>query len=439
MKKRFTSWEIVLAGLALTAVALFLVAHADNNQRMTRASVSQAPGHPEAPDFPRSDIPSSIVIDLERLEGLRNLENLENLGNLGNLENLKNLENLQNLNLNIENLEALIASKSDEATVRTLEELRRHLEEDAKGNYRVQLQDRKLFINRNFNVEPANWTEVSPGVYVFRQTLDVSGLNRLELLIGFGNLNIVGSENGGGELTLQATGDISSAQALAEELTVERSEGSEGNAIRVTGAEGSGLRNRVNLNATLTVPRSLAVQAVTRGGHINANNLEGDHSFETSAGHVNLNAVKGSTVVRSSGGHIIGQRLSGQADLKTTGGHIRVSDFDGSLVAQTGGGHIELQSFRGEAEARTSGGNINASVTSAAGPLTFTTAAGNLSLVLPPGIQADLQADGSQVTLAEGFSFDGTRTNGSLSGTLNGGGLPITLRCSFGNIVIRHE
>ncbi|MDZ7772375.1 MAG: DUF4097 family beta strand repeat-containing protein [Balneolaceae bacterium] len=430
MKNRFTSWEIVLAGLALTSVALFLMARAGDNESVSQANVSQVPGHPEAPEVPHPNMPGAVVIDLERLESLRSL---------GNLENLRNLGNIENLDIRLENLEALMESESEEATVRTLEELRKHLEEAGKANFRVQLQNRKLFINRNYNVEQANWTEVSPGVYVFRQTLDTENVRRLELLIGFGNLTIVGSENGGGELTLKATGDIPGAQVLAEQLTVERSEGSEGNAIRVTGAEGSDLRNRINLNATLTVPRSLALQAITRGGHINASNLEGNHSFETSAGHVNLSAVSGSTVVRSSGGHIIGELLSGEADLKTTGGHIRVSDFDGSLVAQTGGGHIDMQSLSGQVEARTSGGNINASMASAGGPLSFTTSAGNLTLVLPSGVQADIQADGSQVTLAEGFAFDGTQTNGSLDGTLNGGGIPITLRCSFGNIVIRHE
>lgn len=426
-----TSWEIIVAGLAFTAIAIYFLSDTSPREGTSAAASAVAPSAPERPS-----LPSTIVIDLEQL---KNLENLKNLRNLENLENIKNLEELENFDIRVEQLERLIEESSVEATARSLEALRRSLQESGQADYRVQLQNRKLFINRDYEVEQGNWTEVDPGVYVYTRNLDTDGLEKLELRLGFGNLNVVGSEEGSGELTVQATGDVASAGYIAENLIVRRTDEQGTGRIEISGSDGTEISNRVNMEATLTLPRGMTVEATTAGGHITANNVNGSQQFETSGGHINLTSVSGNTTARSRGGHVVGNRLSGTIRLQTGGGHIRVSRLDGKLEARTGGGHIQLENLAGSVDAETSGGNITAQVDSAGGAISLVTSAGNISLLLPSGIGAELQARGTQVHLAEGFGFEGSQTSGSITGSLNGGGIPITLRCGYGNVTIRHE
>lgn len=425
------SWEIIVAGLAFTAIAIYFLSDTSPRERTSTAASAVAPPAPERPS-----LPSTIVIDLEQL---KNLENLKNIRNLENLENLKNLEELENLDIRVEQLEQLIEDSSMEAASRSLELFRRRLRESGQADYRVQLQNRKLFINRDYEVEQGNWTEVEPGVYVYTQAIKTGSLEELKLSLGFGNLNVVGGMEDSGELTLRATGDAASAGDMARNLRVRRSGGQGIASIEISHREGTEISDPVNLEATLTLPRGMTVEAATAGGHITANNFDGEQQFETSGGHIHLTSISGNTTARSRGGHIVGNRLSGTFRLQTGGGHIRVSRLDGKLEARTGGGHIQLESLAGSVDAETSGGNINAQVDSAGGPLSLVTSAGNISLLLPSGLGAELEARGTQVHLAEGFGFEGSRTGGSITGSLNGGGIPITLRCGYGNVTIRHE
>ncbi len=429
MSTRNRSWEIILAGLAFVAIAIYLT----GNQK-------SSPNKPQAPETPQSSIaepalPSAIVIDLQNLESLKNLENLRNL---------KNLENLEQLEFELKNLDKIIEERintaaeqeSVEKSLRIVEEKLQNIE---KADYKVQLQNKKIFINKDYNVEEANWTETSPGVFVYRKSFPLGELKSFDFSMGFGNLNIVGGENAEGELTIRATGNVESAVEIKDNLKILNRSDSEKAVFEISPVNQSGFSDLVNIEATLKMPKNMKLDASTSGGHINANNLDGTNRLFTSGGHIMLDAISGTTEAESSGGHITCDRLSGTATLKTSGGHIKVSNAEANLTAVTGGGHIDLSRFAGQVDAKTSGGNINAEILSASGPLNFITSAGNISLVIPQNLSADLKAKGNMVSLDQGFQFDGNKSENLISGSLNGGGIPITLSCKYGNVSISHD
>jgi len=429
MSKRSRSWEIVLAGLAFVAIAIYLT-----------GNHKSSPDEPRAPEPPSNSIaepslPSAIVIDLQNLGNLKNLENLRNL---------KNLENLEQLEFELKNLDKLIEKRinteaeqeSVEKSLRMVEEKLQNIE---KAEYKVQLQNKKIFINKDYDVEESNWTETSPGVFVYRKSFPLGELKAFNLNMGFGNLNIVGAETAEGELTIRATGNVESAKEIRENLNILSRTDAEAATFEINPGNQSGFSDRVNLEATLKMPKNMKLDASTSGGHINANNLDGENRLFTSGGHIVLDAISGTTEAESSGGHITCDRLNGTAMLKTSGGHIKVSNADADLSANTGGGHIDLSRFSGQVDAKTSGGNISADILSAGGPLNFVTSAGNISLVIPQNLSANLKAKGNMVSLDEGFQFEGKKSDTGISGTLNGGGIPITLTCKYGNVSISHD
>ena len=432
MNKSNISWEIVLAGLAFIGIGIYL----SNQNSSTPSSEASWQPNREAPSPPPApSLPGAIVIDLDNLESLQNLENLKNIRNLKNFENLKDLE------VELKNIDKLIEKHTqreqvEESLDKNLKQLEAELQKIEDTDFNVKLQNQKVYINKNYNVDESQWTEVSPGVYVFRKSFTTSDIESMDLNLGFGNINIVGSNGEVGEITLRATGDMEDPANFTKQLDIQKNLASPGASFRVASTNKSNISDRINLEATVMLPNATKIMANTSGGHINANNLNNIQNLQTSGGHITLTSIKGETVAKTDGGHITCDRISGNTLLSTGGGHIKVNNPSGSLTAKTGGGHIEIQNASGNVTAKTSGGNISTSVQEVNGPLKFFTSAGNVTLNLPKTIQADLDITGSSVNLSDTFDFSGNKNKGSISGRLNGGGQPVVVSCGYGNVSI---
>lgn len=245
----------------------------------------------------------------------------------------------------------------------------------------------------------------------------MSDLESIDLKRGFGNLNIVGIENGKGELILRATGSIDDPAQFSEELRIPKNINSSNAGFQIIPAETSNISDQINLEATLTIPKRIKVTANTSGGHINASNMANNQHLRTLGGHISLHSLKGNTVAETDGGHITGDKI-------------------GKTSVATGGGHIEIQKAAGNISAKMSGGTISASVYQPDEALKFVTSAGNIKLGLPKDIPADLDISGSTVRLSDTFELEGIKSHGSISGSANGGGLPVVVRCEYGNVNI---
>lgn len=429
MNRRKISWEIVLAGLTFIAIGLYLV--------------DQGPPTPPSPETPRGlearvpsppappGIPGAIVIDLKNLENLKNLEKLKNI---------KNFEELKKLEIELKNIGEVIGAQmqreEEQRVEKNLEQLETQLQNMGTADYKVKLQDKKIYINKVYDVKEAQWTEISPGVYVFQESFSTRDMKSMDFDIDFGNVNIVGSSSQQGEITLRATGDIEDPATLSGKMAIQKDFTSPGAVFKMSSVGKRNLSNRLNLEATLTLPPNTSIDVKTSGGHINASNLHNDQQLKTSGGHIRLDAITGNTVAKTGGGHITGDQLAGTTRLITGGGHIKVHSSNGSLSVKTGGGHIEIKRAFGSVTAKTTGGNISTSIRRVDGPLKFSTSAGNISLSIPETIRANLDVSGSTVNLADAFNFSGTKTQGEISGTLNGGGVPIVIRCGYGKVNI---
>lgn len=428
MNTRNISWEIVLAGLTFVAIAIYLFNHDSSPSN----HANRHPEHAPPAVAPPSGLPSAIVIDLQNLESLKNLEDLKHLQDLEELKVFK--DELRNIDQLIEQHRQNDGQQQQLDS--NLKQLEAELQKIESADYKIKLRNQKLYINKNYNVDEAQWTEVKPGTYVYRKSFDTSDLKSMDVKLSFGNLNLVGENGSQGQIVLRATGDIEDPAAFSDKLDIEEQFNQSDGTFIVASADGNRISDHINMEATITIPRSLAINASTAGGHINAANLASKQHLNTSGGHINLTGIQGETVAKTAGGHITCDELSGNIVLTTGGGHIRVNQVDGTLTAKTGGGHIEIQDASGTVTAKTSGGNISTTMAKAEGPLKFATSAGNVSLFLPADIKANLKVDGSTVNLASPFDFSGTQNKGRLDGTLNGGGIPIEVSCGFGNVNI---
>ncbi|MGD8426450.1 MAG: hypothetical protein PVH63_02410, partial [Balneolaceae bacterium] len=205
------SWEIVLAGLTFAGIGIYLLNHSSSSKRkIPEAKVwhteQTAPTPPKEPS-----LPGAIVIDLKNLESLKNLEDLKKL---------KKLDKLQDLEIKLKNLDKIIKehtqqAQTQESVDQSLQQLETELQKIGGTDFQVKLENQKVYINKDYNVDEAKWTEVSPGVYVFRESIPATGLKKLNLNLGFGNIDIVGNDSKDAEVTLRATGDLDDPAAFS--------------------------------------------------------------------------------------------------------------------------------------------------------------------------------------------------------------------------------
>ncbi|MFD2935922.1 DUF4097 family beta strand repeat-containing protein [Spirosoma flavum] len=191
----------------------------------------------------------------------------------------------------------------------------------------------------------------------------------------------------------------------------------------------------------------------TSGGSLNLTDLEGDINGQTSGGSINMDRCRKDIDLQTSGGSIEAKASSGKMRLHTSGGSIRLTELKGNIDAQTSGGSVNGDDIEGEIKANTSGGsvrlaNIAGSVdasTSAGGVdvsivklgeyVRLTTSAGNVRVKMPldKGISLNLSGNNIKIPLS---NFNGDTEKDRIKGTLNGGGIPVTLSASSGSVYV---
>ena len=204
------------------------------------------------------------------------------------------------------------------------------------------------------------------------------------------------------------------------------------------------------------VPHRFDADAVTSGGAVSVEDLDGKVDVRTSGGAISLASITGPVMATTSGGSIRLQRSGGSADLRTSGGSIVIGDVDGSVNAKTSGGSISIERAAGPVIANTSGGSIE--VEEVHGAIDAETAGGSVRAYLsePPRADSSLRTSGGGITvvLADGIGLNlDARANGrvtseftvadggdsrqdddELVGPINGGGPTLRLRTSGGGI-----
>ena len=166
-----------------------------------------------------------------------------------------------------------------------------------------------------------------------------------------------------------------------------------------------------------------AVRAHTSGGEIELGKIGADIDASTSGGSVRLDEGRGTVKLSTSGGNIAAGRIAGPTDLRTSGGDIRIDSVENTLNAHTSGGDVKAVfagAFKGDCSLSTSGGEVKATVGQGVGfQLDAATSGG------------DVDAAGLTITIDHGGIG-----KSSLSGAVNGGGPLLKLRTSGGDIVI---
>jgi hypothetical protein len=210
----------------------------------------------------------------------------------------------------------------------------------------------------------------------------------------------------------------------------------------------------------ITVENNKArVSARTSGGDIELKNIGAEVDAHTSGGDIIVDGTNGELEVSTSGGDIELRNIKDVIKAETSGGDVDATNVINGIYATTSGGDIDLNDIQGFIEAKTSGGDVEAKMTlkdfAKDHHVDMKSSGGNLTLYIPEKLPANIVAVinirgsswrdydiYSDFPLTSKKETDKDRRGRReevihSEGKINGGGDPIYLETTNGNITIK--
>ena len=195
--------------------------------------------------------------------------------------------------------------------------------------------------------------------------------------------------------------------------------------------------NNISVSFHVKAPHRVSSSLHTSGGSIKVSGLEGRTKAFTSGGSIAVSDQEGDMELNTSGGTISVTNASGDIDGNTSGGSIQLKNIDGRVEVNTSGGSIGITGKANYVKASTSGGSIQVDVEEIDEGIYLSTSGGSISANIPgtKGMDLDLRAQRISMDLR---NFSGQSDKGKIIGKMNGGGVPVHMRTSGGNIAINY-
>jgi Putative adhesin len=180
---------------------------------------------------------------------------------------------------------------------------------------------------------------------------------------------------------------------------------------------------------TVESPAQLTLQARTSDGNVTLSGLQGDLSLTTGDGNLTLDHVSGNLRIKSGDGQVNITNADGAIDAHTSDGNLSVDGLFHALALHTSDGTLDLSLREG---------------TKLAGASTIQSSDGSVTIRVPRNFAADLNVHTSDghVDCSLPLTMDHYQSGGEqgheLRGKLNGGGTPLTIHTSDGNVKIEY-
>jgi len=179
-----------------------------------------------------------------------------------------------------------------------------------------------------------------------------------------------------------------------------------------------------------------SINGATSGGSIHVSNSNDEIDLTTSGGSIEASKCKGNLKLSTSGGSLHLDDLNGIIDASTSGGRIDGNNITGELSASTSGGSVRLDNIQGSLEASTSGGSMDVAISALGKFVKLHNSGGNINLTLPRDKGLNLKLSGNKIKVDPLNNFSGSTDENNITGTLNGGGTPITVKASSGRVYV---
>ncbi len=180
---------------------------------------------------------------------------------------------------------------------------------------------------------------------------------------------------------------------------------------------------------TVESPSQLTLQARTSDGNVTLSGLQGDLSLTTGDGNLTLDHVSGNLRIKSGDGQVKITNASGAIEARTSDGNLTVDGLFHAVTLHTSDGTLDVSLREG---------------TQLGGASTIQSSDGSVTIRVPQNFAADLNVHTSDghldcaLPLTMDHYQSGENHGHELHGKLNGGGTPLTVHTSDGNVKIEY-
>lgn len=194
--------------------------------------------------------------------------------------------------------------------------------------------------------------------------------------------------------------------------------------------------DRMRFSYKIYVPKKISTELKTAGGNVSISGMEGNHLIKSSGGNIELDAIRGKVSAYTAGGNINISNSKGVLFGKTIGGNITIDQSQGEIRVQSNAGQVIAERISGTLLVQLSAGDIKAHFLQISEGVSLDTKVGNIHLEIPPLEGYDLVLDGTNIDLPPDLEFSGYKSRSKVEGSISGGGVPINLSTSHGNITL---
>jgi hypothetical protein len=135
--------------------------------------------------------------------------------------------------------------------------------------------------------------------------------------------------------------------------------------------------------------------------------------------------------LETSGGSLHLEGLKGTINANTSGGSVQASNIEGELITGTSGGSVNLSQLSCSLQASTSGGSMHVELLRVGKYVKLDVSGGHVDLKMPAKQGYNLNLSANRINPPSYVNnFTGEWDKDHVKGSLNGGGIPVTVDAS---------
>ncbi|MEM8900172.1 MAG: hypothetical protein AAGC85_18805 [Bacteroidota bacterium] len=204
------------------------------------------------------------------------------------------------------------------------------------------------------------------------------------------------------------------------------------------------------ISFTIEMPSQAEIKAHANNGNIYVSDQSGQHTYTTNSGNVLLERVTGSTLLVTSNGNVEKRDCVGDSDIRISGGELIMNRSEGDVSVSSTGENVILDHSGGSIFVRSSGGDV---VITGKAKSMDVISNGRISIKLDyiengahlntnGDVKAQIKGDkgldlslkAQRVEFNTSKDFKGTRKDSFVSGSVDGGGIPVNISATGGEI-----
>jgi len=169
-------------------------------------------------------------------------------------------------------------------------------------------------------------------------------------------------------------------------------------------------------------------------------NGPGTLNGRSSGGGVHVTNQNGDVRLNSSGGGVTLKEAHGRVYAHSSGGGVHLENIHGDVEAASSGGGVSVTGEAGYVKAKSSGGSVRVNIGRLSKELYLESSGGGIDAIIRKGDQLGLDLDLSSGKVNIDLqNFSGKAEKDRVKGAMNGGGIPVYMRASGGNVNVRFE